>query len=445
MSYAFLAYVFFGATLTNAQEACTTDVHDAVAVNGEVLLQKQSVASQEHVTDDHDDNLRPGLSSPSEVVGLASSKSLEGVQYLSRASASPLSVRPGFAMKKPDLVEFGILVKKWYGIIEKEGIVNVDAVVTLHWSDSRVTKLIPAKASSVRISEESAKDKMWLPDVTVTNIAHGGNDLISSSVKVNSSGSVTKVDRVLLTLKQSIDTHDFPFDAQEVNIKIGSATYMLDEVRLVPIKAKSQWGVESNTSIFDHSAWNFVTQSLTAVTEVDGELEKSRGVLTVIVKRSFSQFVSSVFMPSAVFLVMTWSAFWLPLAGPFAMPRIALNAFALLCQVSVSQLADRQIPTTGGRAWMTEYLALCVQLQFTLALLNVIILRINHRESAQTLAGQLNWWMLVMYPLSTAFNICILGFGYVYASRACLAITLTAYVAGAYFKYRWHKEEQGEK
>jgi len=254
------------------------------------------------------------------------------------------------------------------------------------------------------------------------------------------------VDRLLLTVKQSMETRNFPFDSQDVHINVASATYMSDEVQLVPIKLKAEWGVnqgeESDTQVFSNSVWYFVKDSLTVFTEVDGELSKSRGVLTITVKRALSEFVSSVFMPSVVLLCMTWSAFWLPVGGPYVMPRVALNAFALLCQLSVSQMTDAKIPSTGSRTWMTEYLSLCVQLQFTLMLLNTLILAIEHKAGGHDLAVKLNDQMIRSYPLSTSLNICILTAGFVATSRLCLAATLIGYMSFLIMSYRWHQEKQ---
>jgi len=384
--------------------------------------------------------------------GAANSITARAQSKLSLASELPLLDRPSFAGNRPDVVEFGILLKNWYGILENEGEANVDAVLTLHWSDPRATELIPsntslnsvsAEASSVTISGDSAKGKMWLPDVVVTNIAHAGRDLISSLVKITSGGNITMVDRVLLTVKQSMQTENFPFDAQEVNIKVASATYMQDEVRLVPIKDKSEWGVPSETDIFSNSMWYFVKDSLTAFVEVDGELAKSRGVLSVTVLRGVSEFVSAVFMPSVVLLCMTWSAFWLPLAGPYVMPRVALNAFALLCQLSVAQTVASKIPHTGGRTWLTEYLGLCILLQFTLTIINVVIINIEHRENGHTVAVKINDQMIKSYPISTTLNISILSAGYVMISRACLAVTLIGYAA--YIGLRYYQKQEKEK
>jgi hypothetical protein len=331
-------------------------------------------------------------------------------------------------------------LKKWYGITEASGIASADVVITLHWTDPRVKKLIPAGAPHLRLSTKEAKAKMWSPDVKVTNMAHGGIDVISSSVRINSDGSVIEVDRVLLTVKQAIKTKLFPFDTQTVEIKIASGTYMVEELTLVPVKDQSEWGNPTDSNIFANSIWHFKNHSLTEFKDLNGELKKSRGVLSFDVKRGVSQFVSSVFMPSAVFLFVTWSAFWLPLGGPYTMPRIALNAFALLCQVSVSQLANHKIPDTGDRAWMTDYLGLCVQLQFALALLNVLIITIEHKEDGHVLAGHLNDQMIMSYPISTTINIAILVAGYNTASRLCIVATLIFYLGYVSFSYKWHRE-----
>merc|ERR1719218_483805 len=107
-------------------------------------------------------------------------------------------------------------------------------------------------------------------------------------------------------------TKDFPFDTQTVHIKVASGTYMSDEVALVPVEDQSEWGNPTDTNIFGNSIWHFRNHSITSFEEANGELKKSRGVLNVVIKRGLAEFVSSVFMPSAVFLFVTWSAFWLP-------------------------------------------------------------------------------------------------------------------------------------
>jgi len=105
-------------------------------------------------------------------------------------------------------------------------------------------------------------------------------------------------------------------------------------------------------------------------------------------------------------------------------------------------MTDAKIPLTGSRTWMTEYLSLCVQLQFTLMMLNTLILAIEHRAGGHDLAVKVNDQMILAYPLSTSLNIGILVAGFVSTSRACLAVTLFCYIAFLILSYRWHQEKQ---
>merc|ERR1712110_599236 len=107
---------------------------------------------------------------------------------------------------------------------------------------------------------------------------------------------------------------------------------MATEVDLVPTMDYSLWGAHAES----FSTWSLVNSSLFTFLDKDGLLEKKRGVLRIVVKRPFSQYVSTVFLPSNLLLCMTCTSLWLPLAVPFTMPRVALNAIALLSQVTLA-------------------------------------------------------------------------------------------------------------
>jgi len=363
-------------------------------------------------------------------------------QLSDKDAVPPKSMRPSLHLGRPDIVNFSISVKTWYGIEFAQSTFDVDAVLTLQWFDLRATELLPPNSTSTSLSTEDARAQIWMPDIVFTNAAHDGYDTMSSSVRIAANGTITKVERSYLTLKQSYQTGDFPFDSQEVSIMLTSSTYMRDELQLVPITERSKWGAHSD--IFDNSVWSLVNASLTSFNEDDGMLQKSRGALTLRVQRSSSQYMSSVFIPSVVLLVMTWTAFWLPLGPPFAMPRIAVNAFGLLCQVSVSTAANGLVPATGNTSWLTEYLELCIELQFVATLITVTIIGMEQRKSGHAIAEKLNHTMISAFPFTTLLNLCVLMAGKT-ASRCGVLATMIGYVSWLTWKYDHQPDAEADK
>jgi len=357
----------------------------------------------------------------------------KAVSLLGQPESQP-DIRPSLQDGKADQVEFGILVKKWYGIDFVKGTATVDAVIILNWLDPRASQLVPFNASALRLSRDSAAKQMWLPDITATNFAHHGSDTISSSILVAKNGSINKVDRTLLTLEQSYNTERFPFDTQDVSIRVASTTYMRSELQLVPAEDNSLWGAPSE--LFSNSIWSVVTASLTEISEDDGMLTKSRGVLTLKVRRDPTQYTSSIFIPTVLLLFMTWTALWFPLAAPYVMPRVAVNAIALLSMVGVSQKADNVIPATGKNTWMGEYLEVCIELQFALLLCNALILSAEHRKGAdaKSSANALDVELIIAIPILAAIAILCVFIGLLIASR-CLIVAFVLGFCGYVFRH----------
>jgi len=355
-------------------------------------------------------------------------KEEHGLSHGLDATTTPfLLLRPSLQSGQPDKVAFAISVKNWYGIDFPGGTFDVDAVIMLQWFDARAVQLLPANSISTSLATEAARKQMWLPDIAFTNAAHNGYDMISSSVLIASNGTITKVERASVTLKQGYQTTDFPFDSQDVSMMLASTTYMRDELELVPVTDDSMWGAKQD--LFDNSVWDFVNASLKAIVDDDNMLRKSRGVLTLRVRRDHTAYMSSIFIPSVVLLIMTWTSSWLPLGPPFAMPRIAMNAFGLLCQVSVSAMANGLVPATGRSAWLSSYLELCIELQFSVMLLSVMIISISQMEDGSTKAGRLNEVITKTFPVTTVINILCLDVGGKNMSRCVAALTMVGYFA----------------
>jgi hypothetical protein len=264
-------------------------------------------------------------------------------------------------------------------------------------------------------------------------------------VLVEKNGTITKVQRALLTLKQGYQTAEFPFDTQEVTIKVASAVYMKDELKLVPTDDASLWGCSSD--LFGNTPWNVVSTSLTTLNEDDGLLQKSRGVLTITVSREASQYTSTIFIPTMVLLCMTWCSLWLPLAAPYVMPRVAVSVISILCMMSVMNKANAMIPATGATTWMVTYLETCVLLQFVVLVLNALILSIEHRKEkgGLSVADGLDNELIVAFPILTALVLLFVCIGFFLVARLSIGLFMIGFIAYMFYRHRKSKMQDEQE
>jgi hypothetical protein len=339
------------------------------------------------------------------------------------ASKLPKHMRPNIATRHHDSVEYGVLIKSCYGLDFGGNSFTVDAVTSVRWFDARTIALLPKDVASLRVSSEEAAAMMWLPDVRPSNRAPLGIDIISSSVLVMADGTVTQTERAIVTLNSVFKTVDFPLDTQNLEVRLASSTYMLNEVHLVPTQDSKLWG--AGESVFNNSAWSLVDASLHSIFDTDGSLEKSRGVLTLTVKRDPSQFVSNVIMPSCLLLVMTWMALWFPLTTPFVNPRVGACAIAFLSMLTLSNRVDSMTAPTGMTTLMDSYLEMCLWLQFAYLLVNGGLAAIAHRNGHAEFAAKLDVELIFSFPVALVL---FLGFGWfrpysMWVGR-CLAVSV---------------------
>jgi hypothetical protein len=341
-----------------------------------------------------------GLLQSTARIGLRSTLPAEDNEALVPDSAGDAAqqLRPNCATQAVDTVEYGIFLKAFHGVDMPHNSFTVDAITTLRWSDQRNIALLPENARSRRLSSEQAAAIMWLPDVMATNRVSGGIELISSSVFVAEDGSATKTERSLLTLYDSFDTENFPLDTQNLEVHLASTTYMLDEVQLVPTQDSSLWGTGAN--LFNNSAWFLLNTSLHSISDIDGSLQKSRGVLSLTVKRDASQYISTIFVPSCLLVIMAWMGLWFPLTTPFTMPRVAVSVISFLSMLTLSLRVDSMTASTGKATLMDGYLEMCVWLQFFYLLGGGCVAVIAYRTGdGAEFANKIDEELIISFPV----------------------------------------------
>jgi len=310
----------------------------------------------------------------------------------------------------PDVVNFGIYVKNFFGMKIRKNEFSVDVVVTLRWTDARVSKLVPAGTRVVTVPLSEAKNSLWMPDIVIANRAIGGQERISAAVELHTDGTVVKTERLLLLVKQHFDVTAFPFDYQQPKIILSSATLMSEDLVLQAMSDETLKGAKPG--LFDDREFHFVSDETTVFEEVDGNLKKHRGKLVMTLRRDWTRYLQTTILPEIFLILISFTVFWMPRATPFAMPRVATNLISFLTLMTLSINTDSMLPKDrAGMAWI-ELFADSMQMQNSLILfLNVFVDWVFCTLELKELGEKMTNELAVLFPLmgSVVVMICFMG------------------------------------
>jgi hypothetical protein len=251
--------------------------------------------------------------------------------------------------KGADNISFGVRAKAFYGLSLRTNTFVMDVVMTLRWTDKRVTKLIPKGLANLTLTEGEAKKMMWLPQVTVTNRDIRKVEVISIAVVIHKAGNIEKVERLLVNIKQRFMLADYPFDTQHLEVKIASSKYMISELVLVPSSDKQISGL--NKGLFAGKNYYVQHWNTSAFEDDDGALKKSRGMLKITAHRVARIYFNMHLIPSIGIILLSCAVFWLPFLNPFITPRLAISILALLTFTNLARQSNSALPPEHPSTW----------------------------------------------------------------------------------------------
>lgn len=309
--------------------------------------------------------------------------------------------RPQAVTGKPDTVFFGLFGKTFYGVDLKDQEFTIDSVLTLQWTDARAISMVPNGQDDVTLASEEASQKVWMPEVEITNRVARRFDRISSSVTIARTGTITQVERTLAVVKNKFVLNDYPFDKQTLRMNVASTTYMLDEVQLAPGN-KAFSGLRKG--FFEGEDYIKEDFQVRAYEGIDGVLKKSYGSMEIEVSRSLSTFQRNFLLPAILYLSISCAVFWLPFSPTFVTPRLALSIFILLVFSNLATTADSELPPGAPYNWI-DLMCFTIQLHmFTVVCLNIFTEIAYHSMKCTTTAVHISNELKVVAPLVASIS-----------------------------------------
>jgi len=317
--------------------------------------------------------------------------------------------RPQVSSGKPDIVNFGLYGKLFYGTDLKNQEFTIDNIMTLAWSDPRVSGLIPSGQTIMTLATSEAKSKMWLPDIWITNkIAHK-SDLISSSLTIASNGTVSLVERTYAVIKNRFALEEYPFDEQTLRLAIASEKYMLSDLILSPLDDPTVSGLREG--FFQNAPYRMVDFSINTDDDVDGLLQKSRGYMEVIIERTPSKYQHRYLFPAILYSAISCAVFWLPFTPEFVVPRLALSIIILLVFSNFAIIVDGELPEGAPYNWI-DLICMMVRLHmFSVICLNIFTEVALYTMGCKITALLMNNELKLLSPLAIASNLGLIFIG----------------------------------
>ena len=263
--------------------------------------------------------LRPGLVRAASLaavlmsLGIALAALLSGtaaVHAASKAVADPCRIpaairtSPPLEGGKPIDVTVGIVIVDLFEVKDSDQTFRADFVSTARWRDPRLSAR--ARGRSLADCRPGLND-IWHPDLRLLNL-RAQFRAVGESVRIGDDGAVRYEARVLGQFSSRLRMREFPFDVQQLRIRIASFNYGPKVVRLVAEQPTIQRERE-----FSAAGWSTLNDYTDANVEPlrIGLEEFSRADHVIVIERQPAYYLWNFILPLVFIVLMAWTVFWL--------------------------------------------------------------------------------------------------------------------------------------
>jgi len=312
------------------------------------------------------------------IAGLALAGAAEG------ACEIPAAVRlsPPIVDGKPVKVRAAFTLIDVIAIRDAEQTFTADLVYSLDWRDPRLS------AATLGESLEGCRigaDDLWRPDIGAIN-RRAVTFIFGPRVAVDPNGGVHLELRALGDFSSRLDLREFPFDAQDLHVRIASFKYGPREIELV--------GREIQTSTLTDYAlagWTVLGDSVDSgvVPARMGAETFSRLDYVIHVERKPGYYMWNFVVPLVFIVLMAWTVFWLdPQAAGVQIGISTASAFTL---VAFLVALRGRLPPVPYLTRMDELILFSTALVFGALAQAVLTSRLAQKEKL-ALAQRIDAW-----------------------------------------------------
>ncbi|XP_052795371.1 glycine receptor subunit alpha-4-like isoform X2 [Mya arenaria] len=253
-------------------------------------------------------------------------------------------VRPGIDTGEPDNVTLQLLVKNLHSVSEANMQYSLEVFLRMWWQDERLN--FTANHTSYNCVELDVNQMraVWEPDLYFSNELQGATHKITSSNRLMhlfKNGTIVFSIRLSLTLSCLMHLQYYPFDTQACPVSVQSFGHTSRSILLnwLPDKAV----VMDKKEIPNFNIWYNLGPDRTNE-RVNTEVFSTLSV-DFVLKRKIGLYFMQVFVPSLLFVVLSWVSFWVDHKAVPA--RVSLGITCVLAIVTQSSGIHHVLPNVS--------------------------------------------------------------------------------------------------
>jgi len=241
----------------------------------------------------------------------------------------------------PTEVLFGTRIADLLEINDVDQTITIDVAIRLRWKDSRLAGLEGCKLSIRDI---------WFPALMMKNSGRMFSRW-PETASVGKDGNITYLQRISGTFSSYHDLTNFPFDGQDITLRIFPLEWRASKV---VFRIDDQFsGMEPLLNISDWEITGVDTKLVEERFEVFDQV-RSGYLLTISAERHVGHYFWKIMFPISMITFMSWSVFWLNPAQ-FG-TQLGLSATSVLTLVAFIFATTNMLPRLGYVTILDSYI-----------------------------------------------------------------------------------------
>ncbi|XP_022238468.1 glycine receptor subunit alphaZ1-like isoform X3 [Limulus polyphemus] len=252
----------------------------------------------------------------------------------------PASVKAG----EPVIVNTSLFLISMTSFDEIQTEYTMRVLVRHIWIDPRLS--FPENCTVTRVTGDNwHAERIWTPLIFIVNDKNADNLLSTSTgegnvlLDIQPNGQVLLSRRVHLRLICKMDFWKYPMDKQTCRLELESSILREEEMILAWAEGEPL-ALNNNFYLTGFELVDYTFYSSQAEYWMTGNF--SRLLVTFQLEREFGNFLLEIYIPSILFVVTSWTSFWLEI--PAAPARVSLGITTLLTLVTSAKSTREKLP-----------------------------------------------------------------------------------------------------
>ncbi|CAG7816065.1 unnamed protein product [Allacma fusca] len=274
----------------------------------------------------------------------------------------------------PLKLEFSVVLVNVRDIDEKKQDITMEMNLRIFWTDSRLKNLTDG-ADYVVLNPESFEKYLWRPDVFINHaksVNHTALLTMPTSMRLFSNGSIRYSSRISTTLACQMNFKYYPADTQHCKVDLMSYAYPRSILILgwhqgISAQITSELKL-SNFFLSLENTGEFLTTSTSGVYS---------GIrFTVKLARNMSFHLVQTYLPSSMFVMVTFMTFILPQDSG----AVTIAMTALLSITTLFAAVRQDTPNVSYAKAVDIWVAVCMIFEFVALGQHMITMRLRHAK-----------------------------------------------------------------